>query len=62
MAAPEDLDWDDLRYFLGAARTQTLAGAARAMRVEHTTIDRRLSALEQALASPWFSAGRADSS
>ncbi|HEX5661566.1 MAG TPA: LysR family transcriptional regulator [Polyangiales bacterium] len=44
-----ELDWDDLRYFLAAARAKTLAGAARALGVEHTTVGRRLSALERAL-------------
>lgn len=44
-----ELDWDDLRYFLRAAQAGTLAGAARATGVEHTTIGRRLSALEHAL-------------
>ena len=47
--AEVEVDWDDLRYFLRAARAKTLAGAARAMRVEHTTIGRRLSGLERAL-------------
>jgi DNA-binding transcriptional LysR family regulator len=47
---PRDrLDWDDLRYLLAAARAGTLAGAARSMGVEHTTIGRRLTALERAL-------------
>ena len=49
MAAVDDFNWDDLRYFLRAAQTKTLAGAARSMGVEHTTIGRRLSALERAL-------------
>ena len=44
----DDLNWDDLRYFLRAAEAKSLAGAARAMRVEHTTIGRRLTALEEA--------------
>ena len=47
-----DLNWDDLRYFLRAAEAKTLAGAARALGVEHTTIGRRLSALERALGAP----------
>jgi DNA-binding transcriptional LysR family regulator len=47
MATTEELDWDDLRYFLCAVRAKTLAGAARAMGVEHTTIGRRLTALER---------------
>lgn len=49
MGAPKELDWDDLRYFLRAVRAETLAGAARAMGVEHTTIGRRLTALERSL-------------
>jgi DNA-binding transcriptional LysR family regulator len=50
--AEREIDWDDLRYFLAAVRAGTLAGASRAMRVEHTTIGRRLSSLERALAAP----------
>jgi DNA-binding transcriptional LysR family regulator len=50
--AGKELDWDDLRYFLGAVRAGTLAGASRAMKVEHTTIGRRLSTLEEALGAP----------
>jgi DNA-binding transcriptional LysR family regulator len=47
--ASDHLDWDDLRYFLAAARAKTLAGAARELAVEHTTVGRRLTALERAL-------------
>src|SRR5688500_9079270 len=47
--AGKELNWDDLRYFLGAVRAGTLAGASRAMAVEHTTIGRRLSSLEETL-------------
>jgi DNA-binding transcriptional LysR family regulator len=43
------LDWNDLRYFLAAARSGTLAGAARALGVKHSTVGRRLTALERAL-------------
>ena len=49
MQAAADLNWDDLRYFLAAAREGTLAGAARVLRVEHTTVGRRIAALERAL-------------
>jgi DNA-binding transcriptional LysR family regulator len=52
MPGAAQLSWDDLRFFLRAAQTKTLAGAARAMGVEHTTIGRRLSALERALGAP----------
>jgi DNA-binding transcriptional LysR family regulator len=49
MNTTDDLNWDDLRYFLRAAQAQTLAGAARELGVEHSTIGRRLSSLENAL-------------
>lgn len=52
MAASDDLDWDDLRFFLRAAQTGTLAGAARALGVEHTTVGRRLTALERSFGAP----------
>jgi DNA-binding transcriptional LysR family regulator len=39
-------DWDDLRYFLALVESGTLSGAARAQGVEHTTIARRIDALE----------------
>jgi DNA-binding transcriptional LysR family regulator len=50
--AERETDWDDLRIFLAAVRAGTLAGAARALRVEHTTIGRRLSSLERSLGAP----------
>jgi DNA-binding transcriptional LysR family regulator len=49
-----NLDWDDLRSFLLAAQAGTLAGAARASGVRHTTIGRRLTALERALGTSLF--------
>lgn len=52
MSNADDLNWDDLRYFLRAAQSQTLAGAARALGVEHSTIGRRLAALERTLGAP----------
>lgn len=58
MATGEELNWDDLRYFLRAAESKSLAGAARAARVEHTTIGRRLSALERSLGAPLVLRGR----
>lgn len=52
MAGDDDLNWNDLRFFLRAAQAGTLAGAARAMEVDHSTIGRRLSALERSLGVP----------
>jgi DNA-binding transcriptional LysR family regulator len=41
--------WDDLRYLLAIARAGSLAGAARLLGVNHSTVFRRLNALEAAL-------------
>jgi DNA-binding transcriptional LysR family regulator len=48
------LDWDDLRYALAIGAAGSLAGAARALGVNHTTVLRRLDALEAALGSRLF--------
>src|SRR5262245_12190294 len=48
------LDWNDLRYFLAVQRAGTLAGAARELNVKHTTVGRRLAALEEALGVKLF--------
>lgn len=42
-------DWGDVRYFLALARAGSLSGAARALRVNHATVARRIEALEAAL-------------
>ncbi|WP_317201850.1 LysR family transcriptional regulator [Janthinobacterium sp.] len=41
--------WDDIRVFLALAREDSLSGAARALGVEHSTVARRVDALEQVL-------------
>src|SRR5258706_11350848 len=41
--------WDDLRYLLAIARNRSLAGAARALAVNHSTVFRRLNAFEREL-------------
>ncbi|WP_075122825.1 LysR family transcriptional regulator [Burkholderia paludis] len=43
------LQWDDIRYFLELTRTRSLSGAARKLCVEHSTVARRVGALEQSL-------------
>ncbi|MET3132547.1 DNA-binding transcriptional LysR family regulator [Oxalobacteraceae bacterium GrIS 1.11] len=48
------LDWDDLRYFLALIDAGTLSGAARALGVEHSTVARRIDALEAPLALRLF--------
>jgi DNA-binding transcriptional LysR family regulator len=50
MPNPHDgVNWDGLRYFLRAVEAGTLAGAARTLGTEHTTIGRRITALERSL-------------
>ncbi|NMO17576.1 LysR family transcriptional regulator [Pyxidicoccus fallax] len=44
-----EMRWDDLRYLLAVARHGTLAAAARELRVDATTVGRRLDALEKSL-------------
>ena len=40
-------DWEDMRHFMALAEAGTLSGAARALKVDHATVGRRVSALEQ---------------
>jgi DNA-binding transcriptional LysR family regulator len=48
------MDWNDLRYFLAIQRTGTLSGAAKELGVLHSTVGRRLTALEEALGATLF--------
>jgi DNA-binding transcriptional LysR family regulator len=48
------LSWDDVRFALAIGAAGSLAGAARALGVNHTTVLRRLDALEAALGSRLF--------
>ncbi|KVQ63621.1 LysR family transcriptional regulator [Burkholderia territorii] len=43
------MNWDDLRYFLAVMRGGSLSAAARALQVQHSTVARRIDALESAL-------------
>ncbi|WP_369975978.1 LysR family transcriptional regulator [Xanthomonas bundabergensis] len=49
MPGLEHLAWDDVRYFLSLARSGSLSAAARALAVEHSTVARRIGALEAAV-------------
>jgi len=44
-------DWNDLRYFLAVAREGSTIGAANALKVNQSTVQRRLAALEDAIGS-----------
>jgi DNA-binding transcriptional LysR family regulator len=54
------VDWEDVRHFVALARGGTLTAAARALRVHHATIARRVAGLESALGRALFdrTAGR----
>src|SRR5882724_4397945 len=47
-------DWDAVRFFLELARAKTLARAARRLRVDYTTVGRRVSAFERELGAKLF--------
>jgi DNA-binding transcriptional LysR family regulator len=48
------LDWEDVRFFTALARHGTLAATARALKVTHATVSRRLAGLEATLGHPLF--------
>lgn len=45
----ESLDWDDLRVLLVVCRSQGLSAAARQLRLDHSTVSRRIRRLETTL-------------
>ena len=55
-----DFSWDDLKYFLALVRTGNPTSAARGVKADHTTVRRRISALEAALRTHLFSSRGGD--
>lgn len=51
MKAP---NWDDLRVFLAVARTESLSGAGRTLKLDPATVGRRIARLEADLGAPLF--------
>ena len=49
-----ELDWEDVRYFVALARHRSLSATARALRVNHATVSRRVSNLEAQLGRSLF--------
>jgi DNA-binding transcriptional LysR family regulator len=47
--------WDDLRYFLAVAQAGSLLGASKTLRVDRTTVARRIDALERSIGKRLFS-------
>jgi DNA-binding transcriptional LysR family regulator len=52
------LPWDDVRLFLALCRSRTVRVAAASLRVDASTVSRRLTALEAALSASLFERGR----
>lgn len=50
----QGMEWSDLRHVLAVARAGTLAAAARRLRVNQTTVSRRIAAAERALGARLF--------
>src|SRR5690606_5656367 len=51
-------DWDGIRYFLEVARTQRASAAAQRLGVQHSTVTRRIRALEHELGVVLFEKSR----
>jgi DNA-binding transcriptional LysR family regulator len=47
-------DWDDLRILLAVARSESLSGAGRALKIDPATVGRRIARLEEALSARLF--------
>lgn len=54
MRDTNELQWDDIRFFVAACRAGSMAGGARVMAVEQSTMSRRIKRLEAALAVNLF--------
>ncbi len=48
------MNWDDVRFFLALARNQTVRGTASALGTSHSTVLRRVAALETSLGARLF--------
>lgn len=47
-------DWNDLKFFLELARQKKMVTAAKRLRVDHTTVSRRITALEEEIGAKLF--------
>lgn len=48
------MDWDDLRVFLAVARSESLSGAGKVLRLDPATVGRRIARLERAMGARLF--------
>jgi DNA-binding transcriptional LysR family regulator len=51
-------NWDDMRFFLALCREGSVTGAGRSLGVNHTTVARRINALEDSLGTRLFDHAR----
>lgn len=49
-----DIQWDDFRIFLAVARSETLSGAGRKLKLDPATVGRRIARLEDSCGAPLF--------
>jgi len=52
------LDWDDLKFFLAVAQAKSVAAAAKSLKVNHSTVIRRLDNMEARLDLTLFVRGK----
>ena len=52
------MNWNDLKYFLALAREGTISSEGRMLNVKHTTVARRIEALEIDLGTRLFDKSR----
>ncbi|MEH6833803.1 MULTISPECIES: LysR family transcriptional regulator [Falsihalocynthiibacter] len=48
------MKWDDLRIFLSVARSESISGAGKSLRIDAATVGRRIARLERDLETPLF--------
>ncbi|MDP1576698.1 MAG: LysR family transcriptional regulator, partial [Cypionkella sp.] len=48
------MDWDDLRVFLAVARSESLSGAGRRLKIDPATVGRRIARLEESIDARLF--------
>lgn len=48
------MDWDDLRIFLAVARSDSLSGAGRRLKIDPATVGRRIARLEETIGARLF--------
>ena len=53
-----NMNWDDLRFFLAVCRKGSVTGAGKALGVNHTTVARRIAALEKGIGTRLFNHSR----